>query len=95
MLSKVSPFSKEPTDRHGKPPGVSDVSNSSQTFSSQVLSEIRLSYGLTFDRTSGKLHIKVLQLGNFPVTKPGGALAPYVKICVYRIPKYFFTFKPK
>ncbi|BFZ23218.1 hypothetical protein BsWGS_26257 [Bradybaena similaris] len=55
--------------------------------------ESRLAYGVKFDRARGQLHIRVIQLGNFTVTDPDGAMAPYVKVRLYRAPKQFFTFK--
>ncbi|KAK7501816.1 hypothetical protein BaRGS_00006902 [Batillaria attramentaria] len=54
-----------------------------------------LSFTLTFDRTENKLYIKVKQLSGFRVTEPDGAVAPYVKVRVYRNPRHFFAFRGK
>lgn len=51
-----------------------------------------LTFTLTFDSAQNKLHIKVKQLNGFRVTEPDGAVAPYVKVRVYRNPKQFFGF---
>ncbi|CAG5126159.1 unnamed protein product [Candidula unifasciata] len=73
----------------------SDYSSGASTMTSQTQYESRLAYGLIFDRTNGKLHVRVIQLGNFRVMDPDGVMAPYVKVCVYRRPKHFFKFKTK
>ena len=73
----------------------SDYSSSASSVVSPVQPESRLAYGFTFDPALSRLNIRVIQLGNFRVTDPDGALSPYVKIRVYRLPKQFFTFNFK
>ncbi|GFR65757.1 synaptotagmin 47 [Elysia marginata] len=73
----------------------SDYGSSASSITSPAQPESRLAYGLTFDRSHGRLYIRVIQLGNFRVTDPDGALSPYVKVRVYRTPRHFFTFKLK
>lgn len=78
-----------------KPHRTSDYSSSTSSVIYPVQPESRLAYGLTFDRAHSRLYIRVIQLGNFRVTDPDGALSPYVKVRVYRTPRHFFTFKLK
>jgi len=76
--------------RHSR---TSDYSSSTNSVLNPSHPDSRLSYGVTFDRSSHKMYIRVIKLANLRVTDPDGAEAPYVKVRVYKIPKAFFGFK--
>ena len=94
-LTNQLSFHQESQTKTRKSTRTSDYSSSASSIPSPVQSESRLAYGLTFDRLHGRLYVRVIQLGNFRVTDPDGALSPYVKVRVYRTPRHFFTFKLK
>ena len=94
-LTNQLSFHQESQTKTRKSTRTSDYSSSASSIPSPVQPESRLAYGLTFDRLHGRLYVRVIQLGNFRVTDPDGALSPYVKVRVYRTPRHFFTFKLK
>uniref|UniRef100_A0A0B7AJ60 C2 domain-containing protein n=1 Tax=Arion vulgaris TaxID=1028688 RepID=A0A0B7AJ60_9EUPU len=92
---EVIEMKKERSYRDRKWSRTSDYSSCGSTITSACQLESMLAYGVTFDPNRGKLQIRIIQLGNFIVTEPDGAMAPYIKVRVYRTPKHFFTFKLK
>ncbi|GFO08336.1 hypothetical protein PoB_003484100 [Plakobranchus ocellatus] len=92
-LPEIIELKQETHGKFRKSNRTSDYSSSASSIPSPVQPESRLAYGLTFDRAHNKLYIRVIQLGNFRVTDPDGALSPYIKVRVYRTPRHFFTFK--
>ncbi|RUS79910.1 hypothetical protein EGW08_012324 [Elysia chlorotica] len=95
-LPEMIELKNESQSKPRRPPRTSDYSSSASSIPSPVQQpDSRLAYGMTFDRAHSRLYIRVIQLGNFRVTDPDGALSPYVKVRVYRTPRHFFTFKLK
>ncbi|CAL1541312.1 unnamed protein product [Lymnaea stagnalis] len=94
-MPEIIEMKQEGSGRQRRISRTSDYSSSASTVVSPVQSESRLAYGVLYDKVKGMLNIRVIQLGNFRVTDPDGALMPYVKVRVYRSPKHFFTFKLK
>uniref|UniRef100_A0A0B6ZNX5 C2 domain-containing protein n=1 Tax=Arion vulgaris TaxID=1028688 RepID=A0A0B6ZNX5_9EUPU len=94
-VPEVIEMNQDQNSRQRKWSRTSDYSSTASTITSSVQFESRLAYGIAFDRVDSKLQIRIIQLGNFQVTEPDGFMAPYVKICVYKMPKHFFTFKTK
>ncbi|KAK3767927.1 hypothetical protein RRG08_065440 [Elysia crispata] len=94
-MPEVIEMKQDSHSKSRKSSRTSDYSSSASSVVSPVQPESRLAYGFTFDPALSRLNIRVIQLGNFRVTDPDGALSPYVKIRVYRLPKQFFTFNFK
>ncbi|XP_035825605.1 synaptotagmin-A [Aplysia californica] len=95
-MPEIIEMKQDPSGRRRKSSRTSDYSSSaSSVMTSPSQPESRLAYGIMFDRAHARMHVRVIQLGNFRVTDPDGAMAPYVKVRVYRAPKHFFTFKLK
>lgn len=94
-MPEIIEMKQDTSAKSRKSSRTSDYSSSASSVVSPVQPESRLAYGFTFDPALGRLNIRVIQLGNFRVTDPDGALSPYVKIRVYRLPKQFFAFNFK
>lgn len=94
-VPEIIELRQDPSGRKRKSSRTSDYSSSASSVASPVHFESRLAYSVKFDRMTSKLHIRIIQLGNFRVTAPESPTAPYVKVRVYKTPKHFFTFKTK
>nr|KAG5710087.1 hypothetical protein BaRGS_030163 [Batillaria attramentaria] len=92
MMMEMRMMSTKPRRQSSTRSSDSSGSGSSTTYPHH---NATLSFTLTFDRTENKLYIKVKQLSGFRVTEPDGAVAPYVKVRVYRNPRHFFAFRGK